>query len=176
MSVTLLDDRVMSHNDHHSHSDDTHHVNYLSIFFVLCLCTVLSVTFDVLHFAKPVTIVLVFAVAVAKALCVMMFFMHLKFEGNWKYVLLAPTTILAIGLPLALMPDIGASYYPSAAPQVHGWGDEFREWKAHHDEAAHGNAEHSHAEGATDAPAHDASAPHETPAVEPGAAAAEKSN
>ncbi len=115
----------MSHDSH-----ATHHVNYLAIFLVLCCCTALSVVFDVLHFAKPVTIVLVFAVAVAKALCVMMFFMHLKFEGNWKYVLLAPTTILAIGLPLALMPDIGVSYYTSTAPQAGAWGRDVAAWEA----------------------------------------------
>ena len=54
--------------------------------------------------------VIVLAVATAKALFVMMYFMHLKFEVNWKYVLLAPTTILAIGVPLAIIPDIGLSY------------------------------------------------------------------
>lgn len=117
----------MSHDDH-----NTHHVNYLLIFVVLCICTGLSVAFDVLHFEKPVTIVLVFSVAVAKALCVMMFFMHLKFEGNWKFVLLAPTTILAIGLPLALMPDIGVSYYTTTAPQAGNWGQEFQSFKAAH--------------------------------------------
>ncbi len=123
----------MSHDTH-----DTHHVNYLSIFFVLCGCTALSVVFDVLPLSRLATIVLVFAVAVAKALCVMMFFMHLKFEGNWKYVLLAPTTILAIGLPLALMPDVGVPYYTSTAPQRGQWGEEFAAW----------HNEHQHAEGA----------------------------
>lgn len=120
----------MSHDSHGSH--DSHHVNYLAIFIVLCCCTALSVVFDVLHMPKPVTIVLVMAVACAKAMCVMMFFMHLKFEGNWKYVLLAPTTILAIGLPLALFPDIGSSYYTSVAPQTGVWADEISEYKAHH--------------------------------------------
>jgi cytochrome c oxidase subunit 4 len=62
----------------------------------------------------------------------MMFFMHLKFEGNWKFVLLAPTTILAIGLPLALFPDIGASYYTSIAPQTNEWAGEISEYQAHH--------------------------------------------
>ena len=122
----------MSHDDH-----NTHHVNYLLIFCVLCICTGLSVAFDVLHFEKPVTIVLVFSVAVAKALCVMMFFMHLKFEGNWKFVLLAPTTILAIGLPLALMPDIGVSYYTTTAPQAGTWGKEFQTFKASHAKKGH---------------------------------------
>lgn len=115
-------------DEHHS----GHHVNYLTIFFVLCGCTALSVIFDVLQFTKAVTIVLVLAVACAKAMCVMMYFMHLKFEGNWKFVLLAPTTILAIGLPLALFPDIGASYYTPTAPQVGVWAEEIAEYQSQH--------------------------------------------
>ncbi len=122
-----------------SHDEHGHHVNYLVIFLVLCVCTALSVAFDILAFSKPVTIVLVLAVACAKALCVMMFFMHLKFEGNWKYVLLAPTTILAIGLPLALLPDIGVAYYQSTAPQTTTWADEIAQYEATH----HGDGEHS---------------------------------
>jgi cytochrome c oxidase subunit 4 len=122
--------KLAGNMSHDSHS--THHVNYLAIFFVLCGCTALSVVFDVLSMSKPVTMVLVLAVACAKALCVMMFFMHLKFEGNWKYVLLAPTTILAIGLPIALFPDIGSSYYTNAAPQVGVWADEVAEYEKQH--------------------------------------------
>lgn len=130
----------MSHDAHASHDGhDTHHVNYLAIFFVLCICTALSVAFDVLHMSKPVTIVLVLAVAIAKASCVMMFFMHLKFEGNWKFVLLAPTTILAIGLPLALFPDVGASYYTSTAPQTTTWSEEVSAYEAHKAAHAHAN-------------------------------------
>lgn len=119
-------------SDEHSN----HHVNYLAIFFVLCICTALSVVFDVLKFSKAVTIVLVLAVACAKASCVLMFFMHLKFEGNWKFVLLAPTTILAIGLPIALFPDIGSSYYTPTAPQVGVWSEEIAEYEEHKSKAA----------------------------------------
>jgi DNA-directed RNA polymerase specialized sigma54-like protein len=43
--------------------------------------------------------------------------MHLKFERNWKYVLLAPTICLALGIPLALLPDVGVHYYAVSAPQ-----------------------------------------------------------
>jgi cytochrome c oxidase subunit IV len=111
----------MAHDDH-----SAHHVNYIAVFGALCVFTALSVAFDLMSFSNhAITIVLVLAVAVAKALCVMMFFMHLKFEGNWKYVLLAPTTILAIGLPLALVPDIGVAYYIPLAPQA--------EWKVEMD-------------------------------------------
>ena len=88
-----------------------HHVNYLVIFGFLCCLTAASVVADVINIEnKLVLIVVVLAVAVAKALFVMMFFMHLKFEGNWKFVLLAPTMILALGLPMALMPDIGVAF------------------------------------------------------------------
>lgn len=121
----------MSHDDH-----QTHHVNYLAVFFVLCGCTGLSVLFDVLSMPKGVTIVLVLAVACAKAMSVMMYFMHLKFEGNWKFVLLAPTTILAIGLPIALFPDIGSSYYTPTAPQVGVWSEEIAEYKEHEAKSA----------------------------------------
>jgi len=120
----------MSHEAH-----DTHHVNYLTIFFVLTGFSLLSYIFDILQMSKGVTIVLVLAVACAKALCVMMYFMHLKFEGNWKFVLLAPTTILAIGLPLALFPDVGTSYYTSVAPQTGIWEGEISEYQAHHAQA-----------------------------------------
>ncbi len=60
---------------------------------------------------------MVLAVATAKALFVMMNFMHLRFEGRWKYLLLSPTVILAVGLPLALLPDVGVHYYTTDIPQ-----------------------------------------------------------
>ena len=113
----------------HDHEHEAHHVNYLYIFIALCVFTGLSVVFDVVDIKGKTVLggingsvllaVLVLSVAVAKALCVMLFFMHLKFERNWKYVLLAPTTILALGLPLALLPDVGVHYYTVDVPQVH---------------------------------------------------------
>ena len=102
-----------------SHDDHAHpHVNYLAIFIALCVCTVISVIFDLVPLSRRVVAVLVLAVAVAKAQYVMRYFMHLKFEGKWKYVLLLPTAILACGIPLALAPDIGLHYYTPATPQV----------------------------------------------------------
>ena len=126
----------------------------MAIFFVLCVCTALSVIFDVVHLSKPITIVLVMSVAITKALCVMMFFMHLKFEGNWKFVLLAPTTILAIGLPLALFPDVGASYYTQTAPQVTRWAEEVSEYQKYHAEHLKHAEDASHVEPGDVEPAH----------------------
>lgn len=95
-----------------------HHVNYLAIFIALCVCTAISVVFDLVPLNRRMVAVLVLAVAVAKAQYVMRYFMHLKFEGKWKYVLLLPTAILACGIPLALAPDISLHYYTPDVPQV----------------------------------------------------------
>ena len=106
----------------------SHHVNYFVIFGILCVCTGLSVVFDVLSLQNKILLItLVLGVAVAKALFVMLFFMHLKFEGNWKFVLLAPTIILACGIPLALLPDVGVHYYTIATPQENAIRDALRE-------------------------------------------------
>ncbi len=104
-----------SHEAQESHGVPTihgFHANYLMVFVALCVCTLISVATDLVHIPnRTVLAIVVLAVAVAKALFVMAYFMHLKFEGRWKYVLLAPTLILAVGLPLALLPDIGMHYY-----------------------------------------------------------------
>jgi cytochrome c oxidase subunit 4 len=105
-------------DSHHAYAEHSPHANYLLIFILLCGCTLLSAIFDLLPWNRRTVAVLVLAVAVAKAQYVMRYFMHLKFEGKWKYVLLLPTAILACGIPLALAPDIGLHYYAPAIPQV----------------------------------------------------------
>ena len=47
------------------------------------------------------------AVSCAKAMLVMLFFMHLIWEANWKYVLTIPASIMSLFLMLMLVPDIG---------------------------------------------------------------------
>lgn len=123
-------------------SHDHHHVKYGWIFVALCVCTLLSVIFDVVPMNRRVVAVAVLAVAVAKAQYVMRYFMHLKFEGAWKYVLLLPTAILAVGLPLALAPDIGLHYYTPDIPQVRAASP------AQEEPAGHGASAGHDAEGA----------------------------
>lgn len=116
--------------------DHGHHVNYLIIFFALCGFTAVSVVTDLVHIPNKVLLaVIVLSVSTMKALCVMAYFMHLKFERNWKYVLLAPTTILAMGIPLALLPDIGTHYYTVAAPQENELRSAMRELVANEDKS-----------------------------------------
>jgi cytochrome c oxidase subunit 4 len=89
------------------------HPNYLGVFVVLCGLTALSVAADVAggSMGKMTIALVVLAVATAKALFVMLYFMHLKYEGAWKYALLAPTIILAAGIIVALAAEFGAHYY-----------------------------------------------------------------
>ena len=100
------------HNDHP-------HVNYWMIFGFLCAFTVASVIADVLELSlhRYILIFLVMLIASFKASYVMRYFMHLKFEGKWKYIVLLPTTVLALAIPFALAPDIGIHYYDVDVPQ-----------------------------------------------------------
>jgi len=113
--------------DFHHHDEHTsgHHVWYFGVFMALCCLTAVSVVFDKVQIPvhkirgiNPLLAALVLSVAAAKAFFVMTRFMHLKFEGKWKYLLLSPTIILAMGLPLALLPDIGVHYYTTDNAQA----------------------------------------------------------
>jgi cytochrome c oxidase subunit 4 len=47
------------------------------------------------------------AVSCCKAMLVILFFMHILWEANWKYVLTIPASMMSIFLLLMLIPDIG---------------------------------------------------------------------
>jgi cytochrome c oxidase subunit 4 len=103
-------------DEHHA----SHGAAYFAVFIALCCFTAASWVADIIHLEnRTLLAAIVLAIATAKALCVMMYFMHLKFERAWKYLLLAPTFILAAGMMMALVPDIGRHYYTVDAPQVH---------------------------------------------------------
>lgn len=46
-------------------------------------------------------------VSCAKAMLVIMVFMHLTWEANWKYVLTIPAAMMSCFLVLMLIPDVG---------------------------------------------------------------------
>ena len=48
------------------------------------------------------------------------YFMHLKFEGNWVYVMLVPAGILAIDPHVALIPDIAMQPVTEENPRGRG--------------------------------------------------------
>ena len=112
----------MSDHDHAEEHHESHGNLYFRVFCALLIFTAISVAADVVNLPSKILLAaIVLAVAVAKALCVMMYFMHLKFERAWKYLLLVPTSIIALAIPFSLRPDIGASYYVQDIPQLHDY-------------------------------------------------------
>jgi cytochrome c oxidase subunit 4 len=112
---------------------------YLLVFVALCVLTTASfLTYFPFwrdHMPIEVSRALMMAVSCSKAMLVVMFFMHLKWEANWKWVLTVPATFMSVFLLLMLVPDIGwrqdtgyARYsyerliYAPDPPQAHGEG------------------------------------------------------
>lgn len=147
-------------SDHHEHEYHSHGKLYFSVFAALCGLTLISIVADLIHIPNRALLIgIVFAVAICKALCVMMIFMHLKFERAWKYLLLAPTFILACTIPFALAPDVGMHYYTVAVPQLaeyeaqealkaagggHGGEHHSAEHESSHGGTDHGGGDHAH--------------------------------
>jgi len=97
-----------------SHPHDAHESHggvgkYVFVFGALCVLTALSVYIgnSFLMNTESIGWSGMIAVSCAKATLVILFFMHLKWEANWKYVLTVPASIMSIFLMLMLVPDIG---------------------------------------------------------------------
>jgi cytochrome c oxidase subunit IV len=97
----LLD--VGSHDEHGGVG------KYIAVFFALCCLTTASFfTYSSYWpFSKEVAWAFMLAVSCTKAMLVIMFFMHLYWEANWKWVLTIPASFMSIFLMLMLIPDVG---------------------------------------------------------------------
>ncbi len=82
---------------------------FVTIFFMLCALTLTSFWIANSHLMKtPATgWAAMMAVSAAKAMLVILFFMHLWWERRWKYALTLPAMILGVVLVLLLVPDVG---------------------------------------------------------------------
>ncbi len=113
----MSDEHVTSHSAPGSATHDDHGGlgKYIVVFVALCVLTLCSFwTYSSLwpDFLDDPAIKRLFmmAVSVTKAMLVIMFFMHLLWEANWKYVLTIPASCMAVFLVLALVPDVGLRY------------------------------------------------------------------
>ena len=81
------------------------------MFAALCLLTGASFftysRYWPFHDTPQVGWVFMMAVSCTKAMLVILFFMHMLWEANWKYVLTIPASMMSIFLLLMLIPDIG---------------------------------------------------------------------
>jgi cytochrome c oxidase subunit 4 len=109
----------MSHGHEHAHAaghdDAGHHdvgiAKYIYVFIALCVLTTMSFfTYSSawpFHEQPNIGRSFMMAVSCTKALLVILFFMHVKYEANWKYVLTIPAAFMSLFLLLALVPDVG---------------------------------------------------------------------
>lgn len=102
-----------SHVSNDSHADDHDHGGlgkYLAVGAALGVLTAISFAVGgsewLMRDAPQVGRTVMIAVSCMKAMLVMLFFMHLIWEANWKYVLTIPASIMSIFLMLMLVPDI----------------------------------------------------------------------
>jgi cytochrome c oxidase subunit 4 len=101
-----------AHQARHDSQEEHEHGGvgkYLLVFAALCVLTACSFfTYSSYWpFGKHVAWAFMMAVSCTKAMLVIMFFMHLLWEANWKWVLTIPASFMSIFLMLMLVPDIG---------------------------------------------------------------------
>ena len=85
---------------------------FLFVFLMLCALTGISfwIANSYLMENRVVGWSAMMLVSVAKALLVILFFMHLWWERAWKYVLTIPALFMGVLLVLLLVPDVGYRY------------------------------------------------------------------
>lgn len=129
-------DHGHGHDGHHDHDDVLAHggddhshggmAKYWFVFIALCVLTAASfATFSPMWpFDKGVTRTFMMAVSCTKAMLVILFFMHVLYEANWKYVLTIPAGMMSIFLILMLVPDIGLRNNWAADERVNNMANE----------------------------------------------------
>ena len=107
-----------SHDSGHGHGDEAGHDHahggigkYVMVFIALLVLTLISFAVgnsESLRHNSPGTMwAAMMAVSCAKAMLVILFFMHMLWEANWKYVLTIPASMMSLFLLLMLIPDVG---------------------------------------------------------------------
>jgi cytochrome c oxidase subunit 4 len=104
----MVDEHGNAERHHESHGGVG---KYMAVFLTLCLLTGASFfTYSDYWPYKDTPAVgwaFMMAVSCTKAMLVVLFFMHLFWEANWKYVLTIPASFMSLFLLLMLVPDIG---------------------------------------------------------------------
>ena len=113
----------------HGHAEPTphHKVNYVAIFIALVVLTVVTVAVAFIPNLKEwQKVLLALAIASVKATFVVLYFMHLKFEGKLIYLILIVPVTFCIILVVSLLPDV------SFAPIFHDFSTKGWRWVQPH--------------------------------------------
>jgi cytochrome c oxidase subunit 4 len=93
----------------HGHAEPTphHRVNYLAVFITLVILTIVTVVVAFVDIkSETAKVLLALTIASVKATAVVLYFMHVKFEGKLIYLILFVPVSFAIMLVIALLPDV----------------------------------------------------------------------
>ena len=107
--MTSVPDAQGTHAEH----DDGHGGvgKYIVVFIVLCILTGASFftcsPYWPFHDTPSIGWAFMMAVSCTKAMLVILFFMHLLWEANWKYILTIPAMFMSVFLVCMLIPDVG---------------------------------------------------------------------
>ena len=105
---TTTDNSNIAKNES-GHRSENRKPFFVTIFLMLCALTLTSFWIANSHLMETPANgwAAMMAVSAAKAMLVILFFMHLWWERRWKYALTLPAMILGVVLVLLLVPDIG---------------------------------------------------------------------
>ena len=99
-----------------------HEPNYMNIFWVLTILTIIEVLVPVLGlFARSINGTILVLLAVVKATMVALYFMHLRFERTMLGAIALTPMVICVFLILMLLPDLtddGKTYTPPETPAV----------------------------------------------------------
>jgi cytochrome c oxidase subunit 4 len=109
----------------HSVPEPHHAVNYFAVFIILVILTIVTVVVALVDLkSETERILLALTIASVKASAVILYFMHVKFEGKLIYLILLVPITFSIMLVIALLPDI------TFAPVFHEFST--RAWRLVH--------------------------------------------
>jgi caa(3)-type oxidase subunit IV len=101
--------------DNKAHHDDGHFKAYLTVFALLCVFTAVSFVCNELdrhgHISKHTSLAVIMGVAVIKALCVAVIFMHLKTDWPLVYFIMIPVMVMSVMMIIVLLPDIVLTWH-----------------------------------------------------------------
>jgi cytochrome c oxidase subunit IV len=100
---------AVAHQAHEAHAEP----NYIAIFIYLAILTAVELLVYAMGFTTVIKVGLLVALALAKAVLVAMYFMHLSFEHKGLWIIAGIPLVLVAFCYLMLRPDLSARAWTS---------------------------------------------------------------